>query len=221
LDKYKSLCLLFCCFSLTSAHFIDIKPFVFFFSVKITTETQLNSDHTVTVEVVPTKLLDNTIDNQHTTEEAASTKTNDKMETGNTEVLVLTTSRIYDQTTNTPFSSKHTNVMLRSQQPTNQQGVTLTMSESVTIKMEPYNTVMLTTKLLHSTTNVGSQYRSVTKENILVNKLLAQLTNVTVKQATLTTVEDTDTYTADYNYVESSDQILHDFFNFNWRLASM
>jgi hypothetical protein len=138
---------------------------------------------------------------------------------------IFNTTDIYtmnDQTTNKSLPLIHgvvipKNVNLATKQVFNntQQVAMLTISGSKTTV--PYKTVMLTEHLPYNTTD---------KENIITKKLLLSLTN-TVNQDTLTvsniatTVEDGATYTLDTNYVGRHDQALHNFFNFNWRLATI
>jgi hypothetical protein len=217
-------------------------------TTKITTDGRLNIGHRATLGGEQPILLNNSLAKEPTTEPPEIVITNDKVEavltyrvpttthkglqsddTLQSETIaddhIRNTTNDYDmnsQTTNKSVSLKTVtaiskNVKLATKHVFNndQQLSMLTISESKT--MVPDNTVMLTEHL---------PYRPVTNENIVTNKLLLRLTNK-VNQDLLTvanietTVQDGATYTPDSNHVWSHEQTLHNFFNFNWRLATI
>lgn len=186
----------------TILYFIVIN--LYLFRTKISQGPQLTSVYNDTIGVSEPKLLKNTIAKVVTRAGAAIMITNDKVSTQKSETVLTTT-------TGRPWQS----TVMRF-------GVAL-LTKRVISTNNSYETTNHTTGIQLSTKPTKTLLFNTKQQSVTLT--MNQLTNNDVKQDVLTmvntetTFEDVNTYTHDYNYVQSPFQKLHEFFNFNWRLA--
>ena len=192
-------------FSFCSRFYILLLLIFIFFRAKISRDPQLTSVYNDTIGVSESKLLKNTIAKVVTIVGAAIMITNDKVSTHKSETVLTTTTARPGQSV-----VMRVGVALLTQRVinTNNSYDTTNQTADIQLSSKPTNVLLFNTK-----------QQSVTLT-------MTQLTNNDVKQGLLTTAktettfEDGNTYTHAYNYVQSPFQKLHDFFNFNWRLAN-